>query len=261
MWVSDKFGYLLRITNKMTRAGYEPYEPQLTISAQAKDIWTVDGPEVQYRLAGALIPCPTRMTVVRLANGTLWLHSPVTHSANLQQQIDLLGAVSAIIAPNSYHWLQVDAWASTNANATIFASSDVVHKIVTKPTILRSKLIADWSADLDHVSIELGTFSETVFFHRGSQSLIVTDLMQTFEASRVRNVLVRLLLQLGGATGPNAKPSIEIRLAARKHRDELRVGVEQMIAWKPTRVILSHGKCIQINPIEELRSAFDWLNS
>lgn len=244
----------------MTRAGYEPYEPQLTISPQAENIWTVEGPEVQYRLAGALIPCPTRMTVVRLANGTLWLHSPVAHSVNLQQEIDLLGPVSAIIAPNSYHWLQVDTWASTNADATVFASSDVAHKIVAKPTALGRKLVADWSADLDHVSIELGKFSETVFFHRASQSLIVTDLMQTFEASRVRSLFVRLLLQLGGATGPNARPSIEIRLAARKHRDELRVGVEQMIAWNPRRVILSHGKCIQINPIEAIRSAFDWLN-
>lgn len=52
----------------MMRDGYQPYEPQLTICAQGEDIWTVDGPEVQYRLAGALIPCPTRMTVVRRAD-------------------------------------------------------------------------------------------------------------------------------------------------------------------------------------------------
>ena len=244
----------------MTRVGYEPYEPQLTISPQAEDIWTVEGPEVQYRLAGALIPCPTRMTVVRLASGTLWLHSPVAHSAKLQQTIDVLGPVSAIIAPNSYHYLQVDAWASANADATVFASADVAHKIVAKSTTLGRKLAAHWSADLDHISIELGKFSETVFFHRASQSLVVTDLMQTFEASRVRSLFVRLLLLLGGATGPNAKPSIEIRLAARKHRDELRVGVEQMIALNPRRVILSHGACIQNNPVDAIKSAFRWLN-
>ncbi|WP_373474716.1 DUF4336 domain-containing protein [Sphingorhabdus sp.] len=245
----------------MTRVGYEPYEPQLTISPQAEDIWTVEGPEVQYRLAGALIPCPTRMTVVKLANGTLWLHSPVAYSANLQQTLDALGPVSAIIAPNSYHYLQVDAWASTNADATVFASADVAHKIAAKPIALGGKLVADWSADIDHISVELGKFSETVFFHRPSQSLVVTDLMQTFEASRVRSLFVRLLLKLGGATGPNAKPSIEIRLAARKHRDELRVGVEQMIAWNPRRVILSHGACIQNNSVDAIESAFRWLKN
>ena len=95
------------MTETMTRVGYKPYEPQLTISPQAEDIWTVEGPEVQYRLAGAVIPCPTRMTVVRLNSGALWLHSPVAHSAKLQQAIDVLGPISAIIAPNSYHYLQV----------------------------------------------------------------------------------------------------------------------------------------------------------
>ena len=241
------------------RDGYQPYEPQLTISAQAEGIWTVDGPEVQYRLAGALIPCPTRLTVVRRADGTIWLHSPVAHSADLQQTIDNLGRISAIVAPNSYHYLQVDAWASRNADATVFASTDVAHKIVAKSTALGKELDADWTADIDHFTIDLGTFSETVFLHRASKSLIVTDLMQTFEASRVRNLFVRLLLKLGGATGPNAKPSIEIRLAARRHRNELRAGVEQMIAWKPRRVILSHGVCIQNNPIDAIGSAFRWL--
>jgi hypothetical protein len=257
--VSGEYGHLPGSTNTMMRLGYEPYKPQLTLSAQAEDIWTVEGPEVQYRLAGALIPCPTRMTVVKLANGKLWLHSPVEHSANLQQAIDGLGPVSAIIAPNSYHYLQVDAWASTNTNATVFASNDVAQRIVAKPTALSRFLVADWCADLGHVSIELGKFSETVFFHRASRSLVVTDLMQTFEASRVRSLLVRLLLRLGGATGPNAKPSIEIRLAARRHRDELRVGVQQMIAWNPKRIILSHGPCVEDNPIDAIEAAFRWL--
>jgi hypothetical protein len=243
----------------MMRDGYQPYEPQLTICAQGEDIWTVDGPEVQYRLAGALIPCPTRMTVVRRADSTVWLHSPVSHSAELQQKINDLGRTSAIVAPNSYHYLQVDAWASTNSDATVFASADVANKIVAKSIALSKKLDADWAADLDHFTIDLGTFSETVFFHRASKSLIVTDLMQTFEASRVRSLFVRLLLQLGGATGPNAKPSIEIRLAARKHRNELRAGVERMIAWDPSRIILSHGVCIQNNPIDAIGSAFRWL--
>lgn len=243
----------------MMRDGYQPYEPQLTISAQAEGIWTVDGPEVQYRLAGANIPCPTRMTVVRRADGTIWLHSPVVHSAELQQTIDGLGQTSAIIAPNSYHYLQVDAWASKNSDATVYASADVAHKIVAKSIVFGKKLDAEWITDLDHFTIDLGTFSETVFFHRASKSLIVTDLMQTFEASRVRSLFVRMLLQIGGATGPNAKPSIEIRLAARRHRNELRAGVERMVAWNPSRVILSHGVCVQKNPIDAIRSAFRWL--
>lgn len=69
----------------------------------------------------------------------------------------------------------------------------------------------------------------------------------------------KLLLIAGGATGPNAKPSIEIRFAARRHRDELRAGVQQMIDWKPKRIILSHGLCIQDDTIAAIKQAFEWL--
>lgn len=55
----------------MTDPGYLPYEPQCRPVAWADDVWIVDGPEVGYRLAGLTVPCPTRMTVVRLADGTV----------------------------------------------------------------------------------------------------------------------------------------------------------------------------------------------
>jgi Domain of unknown function (DUF4336) len=243
----------------MTRFGYEPYQPQLTPTIQANNIWTVEGPEVDYRLGGAVIPCPTRMTVVRLTDATLWLHSPVQHTDDLQQAISMLGSVSALVAPNNYHYLHVGAWATANTSAAVYASAAIVHKINAASTALDPGFVANWRDDIDHITIDLGTFSETIFFHRASQSLIVTDLMQTFEANRVRGFFTRMLLKVGGATGPNAKPSIEIRLAARKHRAALRIGVEKMLLWNPSRVILSHGPCIHDNPIAAIQSAFSWL--
>lgn len=241
------------------RVGYEPYQPQLELVTQGKNIWTVEGPETQYRLAGAIIPCPTRMTVVQCVDGSLWLHSPVIYSTDLQKSIDALGTVSAIVSPNSYHYLHVGNWVRANAKAIVFAPVDVAHKIATTSSTLCQTLTADWQTDLDHFCVELSGFSETVFFHRASQSLIVTDLMQTFEGNRVRSALARLLLKFGGATGPNGKPSIEIRLASLKHRAELRAGIRQMIAWKPRQIILSHGVCVRDNPMGFIESAFNWL--
>jgi hypothetical protein len=199
------------------------------------------------------------MTVVRLDDGGLWLHSPVEHSAQLQQAITSLGPISAIIAPNSYHYLQVDAWASANSSAAVFASADVAHKMEADAAVFGKSLRMNWSEDIKHLTVELGKFTETVFFHPASKSLIVTDLMQTFEAGRIRSLWPRLLLVIGGATGPNAKPSIEIRMAARKHRRELRAAVQEMVAWKPERIILSHGPCIETGPIQAIRDAFRWL--
>ncbi|WBH16259.1 DUF4336 domain-containing protein [Sphingomonas radiodurans] len=244
----------------MTRLGYTPYEPQLVPVEWAENIWTVEGPEVAYRLAGMAIPCPTRMTVAKLADGGLWLHSPVAYTAALDQALAKLGRVSALIAPNSYHYLNVKPWAEAHRESAVFASPDVVQKIDLARCIA---LVTDTSpkraTEIEQVSIDLGSFKETVFFHRASRTLIVTDLMQTFEESRIRSLPIKLLLKAGGATGPNARPSIEIRLAARSHREALRAGVERMIEWNPERIILSHGRCVQTNAVAEIERAFRWV--
>ena len=97
--------------------------------------------------------------------------------------------------------------------------------------------------------IDLREFQKMVFFHEPSRTLIVTDLMQNFEASRVRTRLTRFLLKAGGATGPSGQPSIEIRHAARKYKDALSDGIQQMLDWKPDQIILSHGKCYRSDAI------------
>jgi hypothetical protein len=47
----------------------------------------------------------TRMTVVRLAGGDLWLHSPVSLDAELRSELDGLGRVRFAVAPNRVHHL------------------------------------------------------------------------------------------------------------------------------------------------------------
>lgn len=245
----------------MTRPGYRPYDPQLVPITQAENVWTVEGPEVGYQLAGVTIPCPTRMTVARLSDDTLWLHSPIAQTPGLDGALAQLGPISGLIAPNSYHYLQLAAWAVARPDASVWASADIAQKLgITRSIPIANDIQAGWREDLDHHSIALAKFSETVFFHRKSATLIVTDLMQTFEASRVRSLPIRLLLAAGGATGPNAKPSIEIRMAARSHRDALRAGVQKMIAWNPDHIILSHGPCIHHDAAGAIRQAFDWIS-
>jgi hypothetical protein len=148
-----------------------------------------------------------------------------------------------------------------HSEATIFASPDVLQKIdAVKCSELASDASGSWPNDIEHHCIDLGTYQETVFFHRASRTMIVTDLMQTFEESRVTSFPIRLLLKAGGATGPNARPSIEIRLAARRHKDALRAGVERMVQWNPKRIVLSHGPCIQTDAVAEIRRAFSWIS-
>ena len=45
----------------------------------------------------------SRMTVARLANGELWLHSPTRLDETTREALAGLGRVAYIVAPNLYH--------------------------------------------------------------------------------------------------------------------------------------------------------------
>jgi hypothetical protein len=60
----------------------------------------MDGPTVTG-MGGFVFP--TRMAVIRLADGRLWVWSPVALDEATKRAVDALGLVSDIIAPNSLH--------------------------------------------------------------------------------------------------------------------------------------------------------------
>jgi hypothetical protein len=238
-------------------AGYIPYEPQLVPVQWADNIWTVNGPEVSYPLWGLVIPCPTRMTIIRLPDGDLWIHSPVAWTPALGEAVNALGPVTAIIAPNTLHYSFLADWVSMFPSASAFGPPGLAVKVPDVAfSVLDEQLLAHWRERIEPHVISLGHFIEVVFLHRASGTLIVTDLMQNFEAHRIRNPLVRLIMQLGGATGPNGKPSIEIRIAGVRHRKALKAGIRHMLAWQPSSIILSHGACYPTSGLDEIKRAF-----
>ena len=244
----------------MGRPGYSPYLPQSEPVPIAENLWIVDGPEIGYRLAGLMLPCPTRMTVVRIGTA-LWLHSPTHYSPDLDKRLAAFGNVAWIVAPNSFHYSHVAAWASAFPSAECHVSPDVTAKLPLLPnplTPLGDTAPPDWRADLDQLHVDLGRFVETVFFHRASATLIVTDLLQNFEPERIPSPFLRTLLRIGGAVGPGGQTSIDIRVAARGHRARARDALAQMLDWDPQRIILSHGKGYDRDIPAELRRAFRW---
>ncbi len=70
------------------------------------EIWIADGPTVS--IAG--FDYPTRMIVIRLSDGALFICSPIAFSAELRESVDRIGPVRHIVAPNSLHHLFVEEW-------------------------------------------------------------------------------------------------------------------------------------------------------
>jgi len=88
----------------------ELYEPINTLKPVGEDLWVVDGPVVRMAYLRASIPFPTRMVVVRLANGDLFLWSPIEPDEGLRSRIDALGPVRHLVSPNKLHYAHAAAW-------------------------------------------------------------------------------------------------------------------------------------------------------
>ena len=69
----------------------------------APDLWIFDQPEFSTGFA----KIGTRMTVIKLAGGGLFLHSPIRLDDETRRALDTLGEVTAVVAPSRAHHLFV----------------------------------------------------------------------------------------------------------------------------------------------------------
>lgn len=72
------------------------------------ELWTAEG-QADAGVPGFLrkYDFSTRMTVIRLPDGGLFLHSPIRLDDGLRAELDALGTVRAVVAPNKAHHLYV----------------------------------------------------------------------------------------------------------------------------------------------------------
>ena len=140
-----------------------------------EDIWLVEGP----RIAFLGLTVGTRMTIVRLGE-ELWVHSPVSMSSEVEAEIERLGKVRYVVAPNRYHHIFLSEWRSKFPEAELFAAPGLKAK---RPDIafdgeLTNTGQYDWSDALPHsIFGPSRLFDEVVFFHIPSRTLILTDLI------------------------------------------------------------------------------------
>ena len=69
-------------------------------------IWTSRGPIISF----LGFRYPTRMAVICLPNGGLFVWSPVALSTSLKKNVDALGLVRFLVSPNRLHHLYLSEW-------------------------------------------------------------------------------------------------------------------------------------------------------
>ena len=243
-------------------AAVQPYHPLNTLIPVADDLWVVNGPILRFRFAGVGLPFPTRMTVIRLGRGRLWLHSPTEPTPGLRAEVDALGPVGHLIAPNKLHYWWVGDWKAAYPEALAYAAPGARERAATRRVAfdldLGAQPPAAWADEIEQVLVPGGFMAEVVFFHRRSRTLILTDLIENFEPDKVRSAWLRLLMRLGGVMHPRGSTPRDLRLTFLGHRQAMRRAVATMIGWQPQHVIVAHGRCYHENAQGELERAFRW---
>jgi hypothetical protein len=82
------------------------------------EIWTTGGPIAE--VAG--FKYPTRMVLIRLSDGSVFVWSPTALSDELHAAADALGPVRHIVAPNTLHHLFVREWHQAYPAAKIYGA-------------------------------------------------------------------------------------------------------------------------------------------
>lgn len=198
----------------------------------------------------------SRMTVLRLADGSVLVHSPVPFDVAVKDAIDAIGPVRFIVAPNLYHHLFVGDAARAWPDAAIVA-----------PAALRKKrkdlaIAADvesppaaWKGTVDVFPIAGSMLGETVLLHRPTGTLVSADLVENF--SSMEHAITRAYLKLGGLYGT---PGWH-RMMRFVYRDKkaARASLEAMLDQPLERVVVAHGEPILEHPKDTLQQALAFL--
>jgi Domain of unknown function (DUF4336) len=240
-----------------------PYAPLNVLKpVVAGAVWIVDGPEIEFNWLGLSLPFPTRMALIRLPGGDVWVHSPTAPDAALLAAVRALGPVRWLVAPNTLHYWWVPDWKAAFPAAEVLAAPGL-ERSAKRPlpidTVVGDAAPAAWSGEIDQLVVRGDLLTEACFFHRPTRTLLLTDLIENFEPRRVRRWWFRALLRLGGAADPDGKAPIDMRLSFLRHRRALRASVLRMLAWNPERVIIAHGRWYERDGATELRRAFRWV--
>jgi Domain of unknown function (DUF4336) len=218
-------------------------------------IWTAEGPVVPF----LGFRYPTRMALIRLSDGGLFIWSPTALTTPLKHEVDALGAVRFIISPNRLHHLLLGEWKSAYPPARLYASPGLRRKRTDLgfDGELGDAPEPEWAADIDQVPVRGSFLTEVEFFHRGSHTAIITDLLQNFAPDWFkgwRGVVARL----DGICAPHPGAPREWR-ATFFNRRAARASLHSILAWPIERVLVAHGDPVTADGATFVRGAFRWL--
>jgi len=213
-------------------------------------IWTAEAP---LRFVGLQVG--RRMTVVQLASGDLWVHSPAPLDDALREGLAALGPVRFVVAASRLHGhLSMGDYARAYPEAALLAPPGLSER---RADLTFAGGLADepdprWAAELDQAPLRGHRYlTEVLFLHRPSRSLIVGD--ACWNSQDGLGLPARIW-----AGGRRIGPTAAFRLAVRE-RAAARASVERVLAWDFDRIVTGHGAIVERGGREAFERAYAWL--
>jgi hypothetical protein len=218
-----------------------------------RDLWVAEQP-----LRFGMLELGTRMTVMRLKDSSLVLYSPITLNETLRGELDALGSVRYLVAPNRFHHLFVSEYSDAYPDAELYVAPGLPEKRADLAVdgVLPEAAPEAWRGELECVFFGgLPLANEVVFFHVATRTLLLCDL--AFKIGPEAAWLTRAAFRLWGRydeLGPTRFERLMIR-DKRAARDSL----ERILELDFERVIVAHGTILESGGPAALRRGFEWL--
>lgn len=200
-----------------------------------------------------------RMTVIQLEGNRLMLISPISMKPALAEAIEKLGKVTWIVAPNAFHHLFIRESLERWPEAELWGPS-ALHKKRKRLSFtgtLNGNVPQAWEKDLELQWIQgAPRMDEVVFFHKPSQTLIVTDLV--FHINRYKTKRTAIMLRMAGVHKRFAQSRLW-RFLLVKNRSKVAQSVASIFRWDFQRVVMAHGDILEENVRAQMAQALEWM--
>jgi hypothetical protein len=229
----------------------------------APNLWIVDQPDFSTGFA----KIGTRMTVIKLASGGLFLHSPTKLDDETKRALDAIGDVRAVVAPSRAHHMFVTDYAKAWPGAKLYGPPGLVGDIadwrarsgarrdLKLDATLGDEAPDEWAAAIDqHLFKGATAINEVVFFHRASRSAIFTDLVFNVPADFKEARMFYTVVGGRGRFGPHRLIRMIIR-----DRKAARESVAKILEWDFDRVIVTHGDVLESGGKAKFAAAYSYL--
>lgn len=198
------------------------------------------------------------MTVLQLPGSRLLVYSPVPLTGALRHQVEALGSVAHLYAPNTFHHVWIGDWARAFPHAQLHAPSALAAK---RPDLRIDRAhdkepCPDFEGVLDEVPIAGFLLAESVLVHRASKTLLVADLVHnigrpdhwwTASYSKVMGFYDRVAI------------SRLIRWTAFNDTAAAGASMGRLAACDFDRLVVGHGAPIEQGARAAVLGAYEWL--